>query len=317
MAKKYSITKNKKSEELDSDFWTRWSNKNDDSQSIYGSMPRLDITRQLDGALYQPEIPAAGQMMNTSQYNSPGDINDNINLQSMDYQKMNPIGLKSVGDSDISRDLINPKTYTQEEIAAKENELYPDGTNSDGNNLNYKNILGEAARYSPAAISGARALFGDFSAEDVNYGRYAPATQVNPEQISKNSYNGLFDSQYNKLRGDINNASGGSGAAARASLQGASINNARSKADMINKIVEYNLGQKSQANYYNAGNADKVNQMNTQMAMQEQIANQQNEAAAEDAEYQAWNDFIGSLSGIGTQLSREKSAGLMTPNVGK
>lgn len=176
-------------------------------------------------------------------------------------------------------------------------------------------VAGEAIRFAPAAISGARALFGDFTPEEASFARQSAPTKITPDRISETQYNPLFDSQYNKTRGDIINTSGGSGAAARANIQGAGINNARAKADMVNKIVEYNLGQKSKADYYNASAQDKTNQMNTQISMQEQIANQQNQAAASDAKYGAWNDFIGSLSGIGTEMSRGRQAKLMTPNV--
>ena len=47
--------------------------------------------------------------------------------------------------------------------------------------------------------------------------------------------------------------------------------------------------------------------LNTQMAMQESMMQSQTNDAARMAEDSAWNNFINSLSGIGTEMFRNKA----------
>ena len=168
--------------------------------------------------------------------------------------------------------------------------------------------LASAARYAPAIGSAATLMFEDYTPEKESYQRMASPEQLQPQQISESQFDPLFNSQYNKTVGDIINTSGGSGAAARANIQGAGITNARNKASVISDIIKYNQQNKQSTDQFNIGNKQQVNQMNTQISNQETMANAQNRAAARSQKAADWANLFNSLGAIGTETFRAKAA---------
>ena len=243
-----------------------------------------------------------------------GNSNYNLNNYSSGVELNDPNYINDFS-AGLYENKANPLEFTKSQYSSQEPTTPPPNSkNIDWDNIG--NIAGETARYAPIVMSGAQALFNkNLDPEVTNYARMSPSEKLQANKISETRYDSLFNSQYNKTRGDIINTSGGSGAAARANIMGAGINNARSKANVINKIIERNLGEKSRVEQYNAANIDRVNQANIGITNQEMIANEQNKAAANTAKNEAWLSLIDNVAKVGTEAFLKGQSAKANPNV--
>lgn len=157
-------------------------------------------------------------------------------------------------------------------------------------NTGFKDLMGTAAGQS-GAYGLASGLLNTVPAitDLIKFGKEEPTVtkfqraqtpkDIEAVQLSESQLDPTFNSAMNKSTKDIINLSGGSGASARANIMGANISNARAKANALTSLIQQNKQEQQKTDTYNAQTRSRIDQMNTGIANQEVIANEQNQAA--------------------------------------
>lgn len=211
----------------------------------------------------------------------------------------NPDDIRATIDSRI------PNTLTADTASS-----YPNG-NAGGVKSGGFQPRVDMLRFAPAVGSLIDILTPE-KATNTTFARMSAPDKIIPGTISETSMNPTLDSLYNTSVGNIVNSSGGSNSAVRANLQGAGLTAGRTKAQAISDILKFNQMTKQRANTLNSQNQMQVNSTNAQIGMQETIANEQNQAAARNSNYEAWVNLFDNLGNVGVDDFRVRSVGAGT-----